>query len=59
MNRRTAGLSVYPQLAPLRWLEVAAAYADGELAKLCSTHWRGTALVPVAIPARLRRTRAR
>lgn len=55
MNRRTAGLPLYPLLAPMRWLKVAAAYADQEVARLCSNRWRNGVLVPVAMSARVRR----
>ncbi len=58
MNTRTAGLSLYPHLAPMRWLKVAATYADQGLANFCAHHWRNS-LVPVAIPVPVRRPRAR
>lgn len=58
MNRRTVGLSVHNHLTPVRWLRMAAAFADQEFAKLCSDRWRGGVPVPVAIPA-VRRSRAR
>ncbi len=59
MNRRTAGLSLYSCLTPMRWLKAAAAYAGQEVAELCSNHWRSSALMPAPIPAQVRRARVR
>lgn len=58
MNRNVPS-SLCPYFAPMRWLKVAAAYADQEMAKLCSNHWRSSVLVPIAGPVRERRPRAR
>jgi hypothetical protein len=43
MNRRMVGLSLYSCLTPpARWVRAAVAYADQEVAKLCSNHQRSS-----------------
>ena len=52
---RNVPSSLYPYLAPICWLKTAAAYADRQMAELCSNRWRSSVLVPIAVPVKARR----